>query len=201
MIPKGYVLYDEGENYLILGLEDFLQMGLETPKSFIHNDKKYKRGMLEIIPNDLASTFCSMRRYDLIDSEIELDSSRHFYLYAKGHYQKNDTLEDLKILLGEYCMAYPEHISTDDVLDHLLRLAHKQFKNEYSFLKFMSDLLPKNHWKFINNDEKDIPLELLMIKKCLSVLRYAQVKDDDINILNLGKADPKILPLIKKENT
>ena len=199
MIPKGYVFYDAGEDYLIVGVTDFLKITEDAPATIEHNGKKYKRGMLEAIPSNEASQYCSIRRYDLIDSEIELDSSRHFYLYAKGHYHINDTLKDLKILQGEYCNTHPEYTSTEDILDHLLRLTYKHFKGEFSFLEFMSDLLPKNHWKFINNDEKDLPLELVMIKKCLSVLRYAQVKDDETFILNLGKADPKILTLNKEK--
>ena len=129
------------------------------------------------------------------------DSSRHFYLYAKGHYQFTNNIDDLRILQGEYCGIDPEHIRVVDVLDHLLRLAYKHLNSEFSFVEFMSDLLPINNWKFINKEDMDdIKLELVMIKKCLSILRFASVMDKDKNIiLNLGKADPKILTLKKKE--
>lgn len=130
------------------------------------------------------------------------NSDSHFYLYAKGHYQRDDSIEDLKILLGEYCGTEPSYLSVDDVLSKMVSLVHKEFSKdytEYKFTEFMSDILPRNRWKFINDVDEVITLEEVIIKKCLSVLRFARVKDLGGNdLLNLDKPDKNILPL-KKE--
>jgi len=129
--------------------------------------------------------------------EKELDSNRHFYLYAKGHYKETDTIKDLSIILGEYCFQDLEYIRVSDILDKLLRLAYREFiknSNEFKFMEFMKDILPQNNWKFMNDKAQN--LEETMIHKCLSVLRFAIVTDKDKNvILNLGEADSSILPL------
>ena len=137
---------------------------------------------------------------------------RHFYLYAKYHYQINDVIEDLKKIQADRCNINVELISVYDVAHILLELVGEHIGYEDSdldkFMTFVLDLSPEQHWVYIParsvseiTQKKDTDsFYIALIHKCLSILRYTEIKD-----LNLGIADPRILPLKtnqeKKENS
>jgi len=117
----------------------------------------------------------------------------HFYLYAKGHYQKTDLIEDLKKVFAKRSAVPLECCQPRDVAIALLELAWKHIAEsgnpEYQFIEFISRLSPVDifgqerwsggdgFWKVLLND-------------CLPVLRNTKVAG-----LDLGEADPKVLPL------
>ena len=121
------------------------------------------------------------------------NADSHIYLYAKGWYKKTDVIEDLKIILGERSLLYPEHVSVDDIVSVLSKIAYPYIKDEYEFARFLADILPCNSWQYGEKNEKNI--ELNIINKLLSVLSLTTVKEKDVVIIPLDKPDPNILPL------
>jgi hypothetical protein len=111
--------------------------------------------------------------------EFQNSPNRHFYLYAKNHYQIDDVFRDMKVLQGNYCGMSLEYISDRDILNKLLSLAYLHINNLQQFVDFTLRFAGQAdiRWK---------------IQVCLSVLMTAEVKDI---YYELGEPDPNILPL------
>ena len=151
----------------------------------------------------------------------ELDPHRHFYLYAKGWYNRSGSiLCDLSIIQGEYCGIDSSHISKYDISRMLIGLAYKHIENEHQFLDFLSHLNPSYCW-WVGYLHKDSPTDmhgsykedeklpydfhLALIHSCLSILSLAEVRrfvegEGYKDLLNLGEPDYSILPS-GKENS
>ncbi len=123
------------------------------------------------------------------------NTDSHIYLYAKGHYQRNDVIKDMKKIITERCNIDAEYITIDDILSVVLPIAYKHIKNnEYKFIDFISNLKPQNLWKY--GPAKEENFDIIIIRNCLSVLSITQVKEKDGKILiELDEADSHILPL------
>jgi len=102
---------------------------------------------------------------------------RHLYLYAKGHYERSNKIDDLKIIVGVISWVYPEFIIEKDISIWLLKEVYKYLCTEDDFIRFLNDDM---------FNKKDL------IDRCLSVLKFQRISDIDIE---LGKPDPNILPL------
>jgi hypothetical protein len=122
----------------------------------------------------------------------------HFYLYAKGHYQETDLVEDLKKIFARRSMVPLECCQPRDAARALLELAWKHITEsgnpEYHFIEFIDRLNPvdifgKECWSGRDGFWK------VLLENCLSVLRFTKVAG-----LDLGKADPEILPLKSPAN-
>jgi hypothetical protein len=61
-IPEGYSFYSLKDGKLVVGV-DFSCIGQKAPNEIVYEGRTYKRDMLEMLPLELASTFCSMRSY------------------------------------------------------------------------------------------------------------------------------------------
>lgn len=127
------------------------------------------------------------------------NADSHLYLYAKGHYQKDNLIEDMKKILSERSNIPKEYIQTQDILVVLLRLTYKHIKgNEGKFTNFMFGLLPDYIWKFGGKAEEKI--DITIIRNCLSILQNVRVKNEGKILIELDDPNPDILPLIGKEN-
>lgn len=120
----------------------------------------------------------------------------HYLLYAKGHYdccQIDGSLwGDLKKIHSYYYGIDKEHITTRDIISCLVKITEK-FVSRLDLIDFLSDIDPTNSWKFFPRDRKYDYNEAIAYK-CLSLLRFIPVYDDQKNLLmNLGSPDPKIL--------
>lgn len=62
-LPEGVYLVSEDKDGIVVGF-DFGHAGGESPATIVHAGATYRRGLLECIPLELASTYCSLRRYD-----------------------------------------------------------------------------------------------------------------------------------------
>ncbi len=122
-----------------------------------------------------------------------MNSNTHFYLYAKGHYQESDIVEDLKIILARRSAIPLECCQPRDVARTLLELSWKHITEsgnpEYNFTEFISRLNPvdifgQERWSGGSEFWK------VLLADCLSVLRFTKVVG-----LDLGEADPEVLPL------
>jgi len=126
------------------------------------------------------------------------NSERHFYLYAKNHYKKTDTLEDLKKILGVWCGVDPEHITKTDIVRKLLSIAHPHLKSESKFLDFIKYLEPDYLWAFpmyIKEAGSEYDFQRAVIHGCLSILALTRVDEIDGS---LGEADSNILPFSRE---
>jgi hypothetical protein len=155
-------------------------------KSKILINYKQKRKEGKIMENDdlRKATMAAHNPAGLIEDERRNNPNRHFYLYAKNHYQIDDVFHDMKVIQGNYCGMPPQYISDRDILNKLLSLAylHIVVDEGSGFQQFVSFTLkfagqPDIRWK---------------IQACLSVLMTAEVKDI---YYELGEPDPGILPL------
>jgi hypothetical protein len=121
-----------------------------------------------------------------------MNSHTHYYLYAKGHYEKNDLWDDLKAIQAAWCGIEAEYIDESDISNVLLPLVFKHIKEggnpEFMFIDFINRLDEHNAC-----GAPDRPFPERLIQDCLSVLRYVTAEG-----LNLGEADPNILPLSKE---
>jgi len=132
--------------------------------------------------------------------ENELNFDRHYYLYAKGHYKTTEFVRDLKIITGSRCGIDPKFETLRDICSILLSLVMPQVvKSEHHFKEFMQDINPAKRWMWGERKKDAYTGEECMgavVHKCLSVLALTEVKDIPFE---LGKADPKVLPLIKEQ--
>ena len=125
------------------------------------------------------------------------NADSHIYLYAKGHYQRGNLIEDLKKIFGERSAIDPEYYSVEDILHVLLGIVCPRIESSYYFREFILDLLPINYWRL---DRGEYDFEHAVIYKCLSVLRMTQVKEGSKILIELDDPDPDILPLTKHNN-
>ena len=111
--------------------------------------------------------------------------NRHFYLYAKNHYQIDDVFYDVQKLQANYCGMSLEYISDRDILNRLLSLVYLHINNLQQFVSFTLRFTgqPDIRWK---------------IQACLSVLMSAKVEDI---YYELGEPDSSILPLSSEQRT
>lgn len=126
------------------------------------------------------------------------NSYRHIYLYAKGWYQKEDVINDIKIIIGKRAGLGPKRISTSCVVEMLVELVWKSIVRSgnppHFFGEFVNDITFKsNWWKFGAGEEA--PIEVAVINKCLSVLSLTEKANIEGE---LGKPDQEVLPLSKE---
>jgi hypothetical protein len=126
----------------------------------------------------------------------KLNPKRHFYLYAKGNYvRSNDLIEDLKKIAYDYC---GNEVDEDGLIILVASEAYKHL-NEHNFLKMLREAHPESTRSKIFDPNSSYADRILT--QLLSILRRAVVQERDANeeyrvIINLGKADPEILPVI-----
>ena len=121
----------------------------------------------------------------------------HLILYAKYWYQRGNVIEDVKKILAERCAI--DQVSDSDMWSMMV-MALIAYVPEHRLDDYLTKLFVPRQ------DEKtglfvwftDIcPLERA-VKNVLSELCFLSVQDDEGEILlNLGKPNPKILPLRK----
>ena len=126
---------------------------------------------------------------------MKANNSSHFYLYAKHWYKRSeDIMQDLKVLVANYCGLYPEHIGYSDISHRLLSLIQNEFphySSGYVFYQLMEDILPENTWKFgyyhnsmgignlLGMDTKytnEYDVHYAIVGKCLSILTQAETQ-------------------------
>jgi hypothetical protein len=113
---------------------------------------------------------------------------RHIFLYAKGHYEENDTIEDLKVILGNRANIDPRYININDIFIVLNSIVY-EFLNETRFFEMITDIRR-------NINLYKIDTELAIIIAFLKILRFQKISNIPIS---LGTADSKILPIKKKK--
>jgi hypothetical protein len=137
----------------------------------------------------------------------------HVYLYAKHHYKRGDLVKDLSVILGERAGIEPEYFERNpqDIVSCLLPLAFDAIKRSGNpvmrFEQFVMDIAPQNNFrvggKLTHGIFGDKPLlgvepeshEVRVIRSILSTLSFVTVIEKGVKILELGEADPGILPL------
>lgn len=113
---------------------------------------------------------------------IEGNPYSHFYLYAKGWYQKNDDrFEDLLKILAEYTGSSIEFLSYNDLSTVLLEIVEREIMVEKSFR--LTDFAFRCE-------------SLGLISACLIVMECAPTGKK--GRLPMYKPSAKILPLDKK---
>jgi len=162
--------FNTGSKCVIIRNDVFEVITLEEGKKIKLNDWEEK-GYTEVKDTKTIS----------IDGKNFMDKNtndiRHLYLYAKGHYERSNKIDDLKIIVGVISWVYPEFIIEKDIHIWLLKEVYKYLCTEDDFISFLNDDM---------FNKKDL------IDRCLSVLKFQRISDIDIE---LGKPDPNILPL------
>ena len=125
---------------------------------------------------------------------MKLQPFRHLYLYAKGRYvTSDDVLDDLYTLLSNETMIDVEDMGIGDVFAILAQVCYPHLTN-YNFGKLIfgiNELTAEYIMSKGTTSVKDRTIESM-----LSIVRQVPVLDDKKNaIMNLGEADPNILPL------
>ena len=108
------------------------------------------------------------------------NADRHIYLYAKGWYERNNKLEDMKIIIGERSGLLPEWVSKLDIETVLIHLTwkHIQKGGEYLFSSFVAHCINDN-----------------IVIACLSILAIQNIADIGFD---LGQPDYNLLPKPKE---
>ena len=126
----------------------------------------------------------------------------HLYLYAKGHYQKSNTIDDLKRILANYAGIDVRDITLVNLTEWVLRgtLPHIREKNDHVLIDFFLSLTPSNDWRFGFDVAQDVPpydsgYLPRLISRCLSTLALAQVWDGSNLLIKLDVPHANILPL------
>ena len=111
---------------------------------------------------------------------ITLQTSKPIYLYAMGHYEINDIIEDLRILIIKTSNEDSHNVKESDVISVLLKLVYDHLQNYKDpmtgIISFISHLDPKNRWlsdfwgKYYIEGVDDF--NRLLILSCLSILEH-----------------------------
>lgn len=109
---------------------------------------------------------------------------RHFYLYAKGHYEKKCTTTELIKIQSKRCGTQEARLTLRDVNTVLVSLAHRHVQHRNAFKSFIDFI--------ISNHANQGGVQLAISKACLSI--FNTVKTSEIGF-DLGEADPDVLPL------
>jgi len=134
-----------------------------------------------------------------------LNRYRHFYLYAKGHYKKNDVMADLKKIASNYTAIDVEFISSNDII-RILTTEIWRLMDERLFSELISDISPDNIWKTnkfaqneTNGESDSYNYVHAILSKYLSILSFVTVFETiagiETTVLELGEPDENILPL------
>jgi len=117
---------------------------------------------------------------------MDSNSDRHFYLYAKYWYKRDNMIEDLRRIVAFRCGIDVEYIRKRDVFSILYRVAIKHLTTEQRLEVFFNEMISSI---FIPDDA---PLLDTLIRQFLLVLSHQHIKDIPFE---LGDPDPNILPL------
>ncbi len=119
-----------------------------------------------------------------------MNSDTHFYLYAKGHYQRGDIRLDLARITCNRSSL--KKISDRDVLRILLSIVFPHIINsgnpEYFFESMILDMIPDMRWPIPG--VVDVGSVESVMNSCLKILASVEVAD-----LDLGEPDKDILPI------
>ena len=134
-------------------------------------------------------------------SPDEIADFNHLILYSKNWYQRGNVIEDVKKILGERC-ALLDSVSDENMWIMLVEalLAYMpDYTRSYAMHEFLRNIfMPRadENGKSLTWFEPNCPLERA-VKQVLTILGKLMVFTDARTvILNLGKPDPKILPLV-----
>lgn len=121
-----------------------------------------------------------------------LSSKRHFYLYAKGWYEKKDVVEDLKILMSNYTGVETRFFEASDVIKFLVEIVGTQV-NLYEFIQ---DAHPKKCASvgYYLLDSADYEYDRAMIYCLLANIKYIERGNWGGE---LGEADENLLEVYK----
>ena len=150
-------------------------------------DDLFKLTLPKELEDDLKkATMAAHNPQGLIDEERRRDNpNRHFYLYAKNHYQINDHLEDLRTIMANYSNIGREFVQDRYIIEKLLRLVHLHLKSDEHFVRFVTSFF----------EVPTVSMTRAVVKASLVVLMFAEVKDI---YYELGEPDPAILPVTNK---
>ncbi|MDP2676388.1 MAG: hypothetical protein Q8O83_01760 [bacterium] len=137
--------------------------------------------------------------------EFKDEFIRHFILYAKGHYKREDTVSDLRTIIAKICNIPEKSVSIRDVLSRTLEVFNSVFRYEQNsnqiqaFLSVLVSDLMDDFEDFAKKKEltktKEIILETF-IQGIMNYLNMLQVRErQDGKIFLCGNPDPVILPL------
>lgn len=118
-------------------------------------------------------------------------------LYAKGHFAKGDTINDLRSLVAKRAMMLPVHISDIDIIQVLCIVVEECGANENVRLAdTLLTILYGSRWGRPFAGDTRSPHERC-VDVLLGMLRETQVRDDETVLLHLSEADAAYLPLSK----
>jgi hypothetical protein len=131
----------------------------------------------------------------------------NIWLYAKHHYFETDMVEDLKVIIGDRCGLYPQHVQVENIALILLGIVGPLLRNsgnpQHFFEDFILGLDPDEAWK-VSHGKADDDFHRRLIAKCLSVIRLAPVVRHEPLIgdvwMQFDDPDPTLLPLSRPED-
>ena len=122
----------------------------------------------------------------------KLEDYNHVWLYAKGHYFKDDRLEDLKVIVGERCALDPQYVNNEEIFRILLTITHRHLREDL-YVRMLLEVFGIR--KLFPNEPHEIKDG---IGHLLGAICQIQIFDDNEMLINIGEADVKILPLNPK---
>ena len=137
---------------------------------------------------------------------LPLNPFRHFYLSAKGHYQRSaNILKDMSKLVSAHtgCNIRAQEAATATIT--ILGSEVRKYFNENSFDTMMSNLSCYLRYppmtKRTNTANINMIIRTRIIQEYLRILQFTQVFDEHGAYLNLGEVDETILPRYIPEET
>ena len=147
-----------------------------------------------------------------MNDPIKIQSRSSIINYAKGWYERNETIYDLAILMTDIYLLNVVHIKKGDIRTNMIQLCFDVgiFDNDRKFFDFMTDISPENYFKNIEGPRDkegwyfytphpDYDFDRAVIMKCLRMLAMLAVKDKDGNLL-IDYEEPNYNILRKKQD-
>ena len=119
-----------------------------------------------------------------------MNPNTNLYLYAKGHYQRNNLIKDLQAIIGDMCAIKPEYVDTWGIITILCSAVQPHLVNadlSRTLLSLLRRASPGGAWK---TGQDGGSYEVRVMGALLTILQLAKVRG-----LDLGEPDPNILEL------
>lgn len=172
------------------------KMPIEMRQSYL-----CKTGLAEMSEDPPGARFCVATNKGIAwlnEHGEEPHPKRHFYLYAKGFYERSgNLLSDLKKICQAFSWTPATSISDSDLVIVLGEEVFKSFHNHYDFVSFLNEASPTSVRNAICNPGEEISYTERIVRQMLISLRTTKIRDNDGTLLiNLGEPDPEILPVM-----
>lgn len=145
---------------------------------------------------------------------IDMKDKSQFMYWAYGAFEKGDDIEQLKILLCDYCMLDLKFANTIDIREMMVMTVTDMgiFKNEGKLQEFIREIGPEHYYKWVPSTlsqmwfpHPEYDYNKAVIYKCRSLIRLEAIRDilkdgEIVDRFEMNEPNFNLIPQRKKED-